>query len=894
MSIARGLDLSGLPLDGQKLLRKNRRLALAVSVSMAVAAILFLVLLLMRPTDTTGIERVVTSTPPPPYYADFQNVVLIAVVVGLLLSIGLGVYIYFHPADERPATIWWIAAIVTAAGAFFSLFACWSLTITASPAWWVLLGFGAAAVVLSALVRGNVRTLESYPELAEAQAIAARERARQALWSEHTAVQRSALARRLGWLLLVGFGLWLLLIIGAVVIQSVFRVYRLLVANLNLAIIIGTIAFGLAAAILLAMLLVFTRRVQDVLAAGHPAREQADRARLIGWVGMGLWALGLLTVFNILAGASPSTVLLSLGQVGLTLEILIIGSLLIAGLVYLLLGVVFTRWAWFRAVAISHLVRAALLALLIIAVLVSVIVLQQGYQYSLNADLANVLNNGLVSDELIAEFQKYDPNFAPPILVEIEQGDVHWRVSRGSTAYCIWREGQNQPLAVYRCGADLGFLGSQVRGGLVRVSSMDTGPAVGLAIGVCVFLALEVASGIALFRQVRWWRKLSIAANLVGLVAAAVAVVFTLSPEIWPLGVLAILWLLVAWSSLAVVLPPSKTRYALPFVLLSPAIVGLCLLVIYPIGYQIALSFSNMSLYHFRDPDFSLALGWQNLTRVFSEPVLKQAWFLPRLVTSSETGATMLDLGVFLRTVLWTAIQVPCHVVGGLILAMLLNRPMKVRGLYRTLLVIPWALPAIVAVLAWRGEFHYVYGFPNVMIGEVRTFLSGLQGNLPALGPAIDWVLSWLAPVPWKTEPVWNFVAMNITNIWLGIPFMMVILLGGLQSIPSELYEAAEIDGASGWQQFRSITLPLLRPVLTPAVILGVIWTFNNFNVPFFINENELETSDILVTALFRAWFEYNRYGFAAMFALVIFAILLIFSVIYIWVTGGLKSVTEK
>jgi arabinogalactan oligomer/maltooligosaccharide transport system permease protein len=298
-----------------------------------------------------------------------------------------------------------------------------------------------------------------------------------------------------------------------------------------------------------------------------------------------------------------------------------------------------------------------------------------------------------------------------------------------------------------------------------------------------------------------------------------------------------------------------KSRHALPFVLLAPAIVGLCLLVVYPMGYEVRLAFSNMSLKHFKDPTYSLLEGWSNLKEVFTLPVLKQAYFFP----------------VFLRTILWTGIQVPVHVLGGLVLALLLNRPMKLRGFYRALLVIPWALPPIVAILAWRGEFHYEYGFINIMLRDLG-----------------------LAAVQWKSDPTANFIAMNIVNIWLGIPFMMVILLGGLQSIPGELYEAAEIDGATWWQQFRKITWPLLQPVLTPAIILGVIWTFNNFNVPFFINENELETSDILVTALFRAAFQYNQYGFAAAFAIVIFVILLAFSIIYINSTGALRGVTES
>lgn len=297
-----------------------------------------------------------------------------------------------------------------------------------------------------------------------------------------------------------------------------------------------------------------------------------------------------------------------------------------------------------------------------------------------------------------------------------------------------------------------------------------------------------------------------------------------------------------------------RSKYTLPFMLVAPAAIGLALLVVYPIGFEVALAFSNMSLKTFKNPTFGLVQGWNNFKTVFTKPVLKQVGFFP----------------VFLHTVLWTIINLVFHVTGGMVLALLLNRPMRLRGFYRTLLVFPWAIPQVIACLAWRGEFHFEYGFVNVM--------------LTRLG---------LAPIKWLTSPFWNFAAICITNIWLGIPFMAVIFLGGLQSIPRDMYEAAEMDGASAWQQFRNITLPLMQPVMTPAIILGTIWTFNNFNVPFFINQNELETSDILVTALFRAAFEYNRYGFSAAFAIVIFVILFIFAVLYIRATGGLKGVYE-
>jgi arabinogalactan oligomer/maltooligosaccharide transport system permease protein len=314
-----------------------------------------------------------------------------------------------------------------------------------------------------------------------------------------------------------------------------------------------------------------------------------------------------------------------------------------------------------------------------------------------------------------------------------------------------------------------------------------------------------------------------------------------------------------------------KSKYTVPFMLMAPAAVGLMFLIIYPLAWEFNLSLTNMSLRHFGDKaeyhwvacqsaDPGTVKNWitdcliKNYVDVFRLPVLKQVNFFP----------------VFFRTVLWTAANVISHVIFGLGLALLLNRPMRGKGIYRALIILPWAIPQVIAVLAWRGEFHFEFGYFNIILTNL-----GFEA------------------IRWKTDPVWNFISMVMVNVWLGVPFMMVIFLGGLQSISDEYYEAAEIDGASSFQKFRNITLPLLQPVMTPAIILGTIWTFNNFNIPFFINQNELETSDILVTALFRAAFQYNRYGFSAAFAFVIFLFLLIYSVFYIRVTGGLKEVTE-
>jgi arabinogalactan oligomer/maltooligosaccharide transport system permease protein len=302
-----------------------------------------------------------------------------------------------------------------------------------------------------------------------------------------------------------------------------------------------------------------------------------------------------------------------------------------------------------------------------------------------------------------------------------------------------------------------------------------------------------------------------------------------------------------------------KTRYAVPIMLVAPAALGLLILIGYPLLWELNVSFTKMSLRNFKDPGFlglanDMFLGLDNYVEVFTKPVLKLTGFWQ----------------LFAQTVVWTSINIFFHVSLGMGLALLLHRKMRGKGIYRALIILPWAVPQVIALLIWRTEYNFEFGAVNQLLGLIG-----------------------LGPYPWLSDPFWNFTAMVVTNVWLGVPFMMVIILGGLQSIPYDYYEAAEIDGASSRQAFRRITLPLLRPVLTPAIILGTVWTFNNINVPFFINQNELETSDILVTALFRQAFQYNRYGDAAAFAFVVFAILLVFTVFYIRRTGSLKGAYE-
>jgi arabinogalactan oligomer/maltooligosaccharide transport system permease protein len=221
-------------------------------------------------------------------------------------------------------------------------------------------------------------------------------------------------------------------------------------------------------------------------------------------------------------------------------------------------------------------------------------------------------------------------------------------------------------------------------------------------------------------------------------------------------------------------------------------------------------------------------------------------------------GGDLLGHGSFyltlLVTVLWTLVNVFFHVSFGMILGLALSRPlMRLRAVYRVLLILPWAVPSYVTALAWKGMFQRQFGAVNALLR-----LLGAE------------------PVSWFSHFTTAFTANVATNVWLGFPFMMVVVLGALTSIPKDVLEAAEVDGATRGQRFRLVTLPLLKPVLLPAVVLGSVWTFNMFNVVFLVSGGEPDgTTDILVSEAYRwAFTRDNQYGYAAAYAVLIFLLL--------------------
>ncbi|ANZ19102.1 carbohydrate ABC transporter permease [Streptomyces noursei] len=212
-------------------------------------------------------------------------------------------------------------------------------------------------------------------------------------------------------------------------------------------------------------------------------------------------------------------------------------------------------------------------------------------------------------------------------------------------------------------------------------------------------------------------------------------------------------------------------------------------------------------------------------------------------------------------TVVWTVGCVSLTFLTALALANLLNRRMRGRTFYRLALILPWAIPAFVSVFTWRMLY-------NEKNGILNKLLAG--GGLDA--------------VPWLNDPTWAKLSVIAVNVWLGVPFMLVALLGGLQSIPGELYEAAEMDGAGAWQRFRHITVPGLRAVSGTVILLSTIWTFNMFPVIFLLTRGGPgDATEILVTYAYRLSFVDSPRNFSASatWGMVILAVLALVAVGY-------------
>ncbi len=296
---------------------------------------------------------------------------------------------------------------------------------------------------------------------------------------------------------------------------------------------------------------------------------------------------------------------------------------------------------------------------------------------------------------------------------------------------------------------------------------------------------------------------------------------------------------------------------------IAPAMIGTLVLVFFPFLYGIALSFTDSNIYNTSAPLTELWVGLRNYAAILTD------FGIARRGADGALVWNYLNFyWTFLFTVVWTIANVTFGVSFGLLLALILDtRDLAFRSFYRVVLILPWAMPNYITALIWKGMFHRQFGVVN-------------QG-LALIG---------VEPISWFDTPLTSFFTALATNGWLSFPFMMVVSLGALQSIPADLYEAARVDGATRWQQFKAITLPSLRPALVPAVILSVVWTFNMFNIIYLVTAGAPEgATEILITQAYKFAFERYRYGYAAAYSVVIFAILLVYG----WFQNRVTRATE-
>ena len=298
------------------------------------------------------------------------------------------------------------------------------------------------------------------------------------------------------------------------------------------------------------------------------------------------------------------------------------------------------------------------------------------------------------------------------------------------------------------------------------------------------------------------------------------------------------------------------TRTAYLFLL--PALLVMAIITFYPLVFQIWMAFTDFQLKNLRpgSPGPNI-VGLQNFTRILDSNIVIPNFDFLRILTFN---------------LFWAFSNVIIHVVLGVAIALVLNvEGLKFKRIWRAVYILPIAIPPIIVATVWRNMFDPQYG-------AVNQAINGTIGVLFKLPPfQLDWLNEpnpILAVGP-LVLPLAYF-ALLTANIWLGWPLNSVVATGALQSIPKDLYEAAEMDGAGYWDRLKTVTLPFLRPAMLPFAIYGFVVTFNLFTLSYFMSGGgPFGQTELLVTIGYRLVQEQHLYAVAAAFAIFQFFILL-------------------
>lgn len=280
----------------------------------------------------------------------------------------------------------------------------------------------------------------------------------------------------------------------------------------------------------------------------------------------------------------------------------------------------------------------------------------------------------------------------------------------------------------------------------------------------------------------------------------------------------------------------SRPSTIAPLLLILPGFILASLIVLWPLWQLAVISVSEVN----RFGQIRGYVGWENFAAVLTDPDF---------------------LGALGRTGIWTFGIVAGAIVVAFPVALILHQDFYGRGIARVIVMLPWAVSITMTAIVWRWALN----------GESGMLNSALRG----LG-ILDQNVQWLA------EASTAFPIQILIGILVTVPFTVTIFLGGLSSIPDDLFEAARLEGASAWKSFRRITLPLMKPFVNIAVVLNTIYVFNSFPIIWATTQGgPANSTDILVTYLYKLGFRFGRLAEASALSLMMFAILLAFTVLY-------------
>lgn len=276
------------------------------------------------------------------------------------------------------------------------------------------------------------------------------------------------------------------------------------------------------------------------------------------------------------------------------------------------------------------------------------------------------------------------------------------------------------------------------------------------------------------------------------------------------------------------------------YLFVLPSLLFILFFMIFPIGYNLLISFQNVTIMNLAGEHQFVGLA--NYIKVFKD----------------EAFAVSMK-----NSVLFTALCILCQFIIGFALALFFNQKFPGRDVMRSLMLLAWMMPIVITATLFKWMLSNDYGIINYVLLTIGIIHQ---------------------PIHWLTESSSSLLGTIIGNIWVGIPFNMIILLSALQSLPDHLYEAAKIDGASRMRQFYHITLPLMKPTILILLMLGIIYTFKVFDLIFIMTAGgPVNSSTVLPLYAYRLAFSQFEFSLGAAVSSIMFVILVIFAMVYLW-----------